>query len=84
MGYYDCQRNSEYQGGVQCGERNTAIDKIHPYVLRHTYLTRLYNIENDLRFVQDQVGHSSPISIRIYMRTNNMARKRQVEALDNE
>jgi integrase len=35
-------------------------------MLRHTYLTRLYNVEHDLRFVQDQAGH---------------ARKRQVEAL---
>ena len=25
-------------------------------MLRHTYLTRLYNVERDLRFVQDQAG----------------------------
>jgi integrase len=36
------------------------IGKLHPHMLRHTYLTRLYNIEKDLRFVQDQAGHASP------------------------
>ncbi|MBA7486331.1 Tyrosine recombinase XerC [subsurface metagenome] len=36
------------------------IGKLHPHMLRHTYLTRLYNVEKDLRFVQDQAGHASP------------------------
>ncbi len=53
-------------------------------MLRHTYLTRLYNTEKDLRFVQDQAGHASPTTTAIYAKTNNKARKRQVEALDEE
>lgn len=40
--------------------RKSGLGKLHPHVLRHTYLTRLYNVENDLRFVQDQAGHASP------------------------
>jgi integrase len=40
--------------------KKSGIGKIHPHVLRHTYLTRLYGVENDLRFVQDQAGHASP------------------------
>ena len=58
--------------------------KLHPHMLRHTYLTRLYNVEKDLRFVQDQAGHASPTTTAIYAKTNNTARKRQVEALDDE
>ena len=46
------------------------------------YLTRLYNVEKDLRFVHDQAGHASPTTTAIYAKTNNTARKRQVEALD--
>jgi site-specific recombinase XerC len=60
------------------------IGKLHPHMLRHTYLTRLYNVEKDLRFVQDQAGHASPTTTAIYAKTNNKARKRQVQALDDE
>jgi site-specific recombinase XerC len=60
------------------------VGKLHPHMLRHTYLTRLYNIEKDLRFVQDQAGHASPTTTAIYAKTNNTARRRQVQALDEE
>jgi site-specific recombinase XerD len=60
------------------------VGKLHPHMLRHTYLTRLYNVEKDLRFVQDQAGHASPTTTAIYAKTNNTARKRQVEALDKD
>jgi integrase/recombinase XerD len=60
------------------------IGKLLPHMLMHTYLTRLYNLEKDLRFVQDQAGHASPTTTAIYAKTNNTARKRQVEALDEE
>ena len=52
-------------------------------MLRHTYLSQLYNVEQDLRFVQDQAGHASPTTTAIYAKTNNRARRRQVEALDD-
>ena len=64
--------------------RQSGIGKLHPHMLRHTYLSRLYNVEHDLRFVQDQAGHASPTTTAIYAKTNNRARKRQVEALDDE
>jgi len=60
------------------------IGKLHPHMLRHTYLTRLYNVEKDLRFVQDQAGHASPTTTAIYAKTNSQARRRQVEALDED
>ena len=63
--------------------KNSGIGKLHPHMLRHTYLTRLYNVEHDLRFVQDQAGHASPTTTAIYAKTSSKARKRQVEALDD-
>ena len=36
------------------------IGKLHRHVLCHTYLVRLYNVEHDLRSVQDQASHASP------------------------
>jgi len=63
--------------------RKSSIGKLHPHMLRHTYLTRLYNVEHDLRFLQDQAGHASPTTTAIYAKTNSRARKRQVEALDD-
>ncbi len=74
---------SIYAKVKRIGEQ-AGIGKLHPHMLRHTYLTRLYNIEKDLRFVQDQAGHASPTTTAIYAKTNNKARKRQVQALDEE
>jgi integrase/recombinase XerD len=62
----------------------SGIGKLHPHMLRHTYLTRLYNVEHDLRFVQDQAGHASPTTTAIYAKTNSKARKRQLESLDDD
>jgi len=62
--------------------RAVGIPYLSPHVLRHTYLTRLYNTERDLRFTQDQAGHASPTTTAIYARTDQKARRRQVEALD--
>ncbi len=64
--------------------RQAGIGKLHPHMLRHTYGTRLYNVEQDLRFVQDQLGHASPNTTAIYAKTNARARRRQLEVLDAE
>ena len=58
------------------------IGKLYPHMLRHTYLTRLYNIEKDLRFCQDQAGHADPKTTAIYAKTDSESRKRQVNQLD--
>jgi len=60
------------------------VGKLHPHMLRHTCLTRLHNIEHDLRFVQDQAGHANPTTTPIYAKTNSKARKRQLGALDDD
>ena len=77
------QYRSVYAKIKSVGQK-AGVGKLHPHMLRHTYLTRLYNVEKDLRFVQDQAGHASPTITAIYAKTNNTARKRQVEALDDE
>jgi site-specific recombinase XerC len=64
--------------------RQSGIGRLHPHMLRHTYGTRLYNVEQDLRFVQDQLGHASPTTTAIYAKTNTKARRRQLEALEGE
>jgi integrase len=64
--------------------RQSGIGKLHPHMLRHTYGTRPYNVEQDLRFVQDQLGHASPTTTAIYAKANAKARKRQLEALEAE
>jgi len=64
--------------------RQSGVGKLHPHMLRHTYGTRLYNVDQDLRFVQDQLGHASPNTTAIYAKTNAPARRRQLEALDDE
>jgi integrase len=53
-------------------------------MLRHTYGTRLYNVEQDLRFIQDQLGYASPTTTAMCIKTNAKARKRQLEALETE
>jgi integrase len=73
---------SIYEKAKKLGQKS-GVGKLHPHMLRHTYLTRLYNVEHDLRFVQDQAGHASPTTTAVYAKTNSKARKRQVEALDD-
>ena len=72
---------SVYSKVTRIGKR-AGIDHLHPHVLRHTYLTRLYNVVHDLRFVQDQAGHRSPVTTAIYAQTDQESRRKQVNALD--
>jgi len=86
------ERNTEYKAycyfsvysKVKRIGRDAGIKTLTPHVLRHTYLTRLYNVERDLRFVQDQAGHCSPITTAIYAKTDQKNRRRQVEALEKQ
>ncbi|MHC4752887.1 MAG: tyrosine-type recombinase/integrase [Planctomycetota bacterium] len=58
------------------------IGKLHPHILRRTYLVRLYEAEQDLRFVQEQAGHASRKTTARYARTGSDS-KRQVKTTDD-
>jgi integrase/recombinase XerD len=51
-------------------EANSGIGPLSPAVLRHTYVIRLYNTEQDLRYVQDQAGYTSYRSIAPYLNSD--------------
>lgn len=46
--------------------RQAGIGNLHPRILRSTYVVRLYDREQDLRFVQQQAGHASARTTAIY------------------
>ena len=43
---------------------------ITPHKLRATFGTHLYNETRDIKFVQDQMGHSNPKTTELYIRGN--------------
>ena len=48
-------------------ETSSGISPLSPAILRHTYVMRLYNVEQDLRYVQDQAGYTNHRSIFPYI-----------------
>ena len=46
---------------------------ITPHKLRATFGTHLYNETRDIKFVQDQMGHSNPKTTELYIRGNQDA-----------
>lgn len=69
-----------YQKICRLGKKS-GIGKLHPHILRHTFATRLYNVERDLLFVSDQLGHSNVSTTQIYARTDNESRRKQIEKM---
>lgn len=64
--------------------REAGIGNLTPHMLRHTYATRLYGLDHDLRFVQDQLGHASPRTTAVYAKTDPKARAAMLSRLENE
>lgn len=54
---------------------------IWPHMLRHSYAVNLYALENDLLFVQQQLGHADSKTTEIYARTTSASCRRQAEQL---
>lgn len=50
--------------------QKAGIGKLHPEILRHTYLVRLYNATQDLRLVQLQAGHAHSASTARYVKND--------------
>lgn len=51
--------------------------RISPHKLRATYGTHLYNETRDIKFVQDQMGHSNPKTTELYIRGNQDADRKK-------
>jgi len=54
------------------------------HACRHSYGTYLYQKTKDLRLVQDQLGHSSPVVTQVYSHITPEERVRSVNGLWNE
>ncbi len=61
---------SVYSKIKSIGEK-ALIGKLHPYMLRRTFMVNLYNAQRDLRFVQEQAGHASYRTTAMYARSNS-------------
>jgi len=59
--------------------QKAGLGKLHPYMLRRTFMVELYNTEHDLRYVQQQAGHASPKTTAIYVKTT-LGHKRNISA----
>lgn len=67
-------------GRLKTVARNTGID-LRPHICRHTYGTQLLKNSGSLELVQDQLGHSSPATTRIYAKTVNPIAVQHLENL---
>jgi len=56
--------------------------KLYPHKCRHTFAMKTYNVNEDTFLTQDQLGHRSLETTRVYARTNSASRRRQVERLN--
>jgi len=48
--------------------QKAGVGRLHPQMLRHTYLVRLYDVTQDLRLVQIQAGHAHSATTARYSR----------------
>ncbi|HUW20522.1 MAG TPA: tyrosine-type recombinase/integrase [Sedimentisphaerales bacterium] len=60
--------------------QKAGIERLHPYMLRRTYLVRLYERERDLRLVQMQGGHARPATTAMYAIPNSKTHKRAAKS----
>lgn len=56
------------------------IGKLHPYMLRRTFMVKLYDARHDLRLVQQQAGHANIKTTAIYAKTGNDHRQQNDDA----
>ena len=88
---YIIEKHQEYTAGltyhslyskVRTIGRKAKIGRLTPHQLRHSYLTRLYNIAYDIRLIQRQAGHASISTSAIYAQTEIESARRQIEAIE--
>jgi len=73
--HYRVLYNKVRRLGSACGLR------VHPHMLRHSAAVKMYGIEHDLLWVQNQLGHEDPRTTTIYAQTLNPAARRQADQM---
>lgn len=51
------------------------VDGVTPHYFRHVFATRALETTENLALVQDMMGHASPVTTRVYARTDDEQRK---------
>lgn len=57
---------------------------LHPHCLRHTFGTMIYNVDKDLFFIKEQMGHSRLDTTQIYAKTLSASKVRQMENVSRD
>ncbi len=55
--------------------------RVHPHVLRHTFATSLLDNGNDLKTVQNLMGHSHIRTTEVYLHTNDDRKAEAIQSL---
>ena len=70
--------NKVHKIGIDAG-----IKGLSTSLLRQTYIVRLFNSEQDLRYVQQQTGYASCRALQKYITSNKSANRQVCEACEN-
>lgn len=62
-------QDSYLRNMIKAKGKKAGVDRVHFHLLRHTYLTRIYNKTNDIRLTQEIAGHSDISTTMIYTHT---------------
>ena len=84
--YYRVERSCRmqyqnlYDKMIRLGE-NAGIGHLTPHMFRHTFGILLYNVQQDLLYVRDQMGHADIKTTQIYAQTANKKRRAQMKGI---